>query len=115
MSNGTPTMTMDTVIAELRHDYFARRYNEAPKKGVQWTVAQLHQHCDPDDVEEWQPTPHKTYWRLKDDDGEIYYGGWLYDDGQCLTQWLVLEWGKWDSGCTTIEVKRNDEWVMDIG
>jgi hypothetical protein len=110
------TMTDDTLLAELDKDYYAERYGEATHVGTtQWTYAQVVQFCDSDDVEQFIPQPHKTRWRLKDDDGEVYYGGWLYDDPLALMQQLVLEWGKYDSGCTMIEVKRNDEWTMDIG
>ena len=57
----------------------------------------------------------KIRFRLKDDDGEIYYGGWLLDDEDCINQESALNYGMYDAGCTTIEVKRNGEWVQDIG
>lgn len=52
--------------------------------------------------------------RLKDDDGEIYYGGRLVDDDECMSQDAALSFGMNDAGCTTIEVKRNDEWIQEI-
>ena len=56
----------------------------------------------------------KVRFRLLDDDGEVYYGGWLHDDGLGENQLRVLEFGTMDAGATTIEVKRNDEWVQEI-
>jgi hypothetical protein len=54
--------------------------------------------------------------RLKDDDGEVYYEGELNDDsGECLNQQAALEYGMRDAGCTTIEVKRGRKWVQEIG
>lgn len=53
--------------------------------------------------------------RLKDDDGEVYFGGELHDDDECLNQSAALSYGEGDAGCTTIEVKRDNEWVLEIG
>lgn len=52
--------------------------------------------------------------RLKDDDGEVYYSGWLNDDDECLNQSAALDYGMADAGCTSIEVKRDDEWKVEI-
>lgn len=52
--------------------------------------------------------------RCKDDDGEIYYGGWLMNDDDCAVQWSILKWTMKDSGCTSIEIKVNDEWIQEI-
>lgn len=57
----------------------------------------------------------KTRFRLKDDDGTIYYTGWLINDDECIVQQFVLAWATADSGCTTIEVKVNRKWVTEIG
>jgi hypothetical protein len=57
----------------------------------------------------------KIRFRLLDDDGEVYYGGWLLDDKECINQESALSYGTYDAGCTTIEVKRNGEWVQEIG
>ena len=59
----------------------------------------------------------KVRFRLLDDDNEVYYGGWLLDDSEATVQEAVLEWGKYDAGCTTIQVKYPDdtEWRTDIG
>jgi hypothetical protein len=48
------------------------------------------------------------------DDGELYYEGWLHDDWQCDNQLAALTWAKSDSGCTTIKVKRGNEWKMEV-
>lgn len=53
--------------------------------------------------------------RLKDDDGEIYYVGELDDDEESLNQQAALRWGESDAGCTTIEVKRDGKWIQEIG
>lgn len=52
--------------------------------------------------------------RLKDDDGELYYEGELHDDDECLNQEAALSYGMNDAGCTTIEVKRDGAWVIEI-
>lgn len=52
--------------------------------------------------------------RLKDDDGEVYYEGELHDDDECLNQEAALSYGMNDAGCTTIEVKRDGAWVVEI-
>jgi len=52
--------------------------------------------------------------RLLDDDGEVYYIGVLTDDDECNNQIAALRWGEADAGCTTIEVRRNGEWVLEI-
>lgn len=57
--------------------------------------------------------PFSGYYTL-DDDGEIYYGGRLVDDDECMSQDAALSFGMNDAGCTTIEVKRNDEWIQEI-
>lgn len=57
----------------------------------------------------------RTRFRLKDDDGTIYYKGWLINDTACLVQQFVLAWAMADSGCTTIEVRVNRKWVTEIG
>lgn len=53
--------------------------------------------------------------RLYDDDGELYYSGWLKDDSWAMVQQFVLAWAMADSGCTTITVKRDGKWVQEIG
>lgn len=57
--------------------------------------------------------PHVRF-RLLDDDGEVYYGGWLHDDDECENQLAVLRYGESDAGCTTVEVKRGDKWVQEV-
>lgn len=53
--------------------------------------------------------------RMYDDDGELYYEGLLDDDDECVNQIAALRFGEADAGCTTIRVKRNGEWVQEIG
>jgi len=42
--------------------------------------------------------------KLYDDDGELYYSGFFFDDDMCDNQDELLSWGMSDSGCTTIKV-----------
>lgn len=57
----------------------------------------------------------KTRFRMRDDDGIIYFGGWLLNDDECAVQQTVLSWGTWYAGCTTIEVRANGVWKQEIG
>lgn len=66
------------------------------------------------------PQPERVRWRLKDDDGNVYFGGWLEDAGAKIPDsadpWLFLvEWGAAYAGCTRVEEKRDGEWVAVIG
>jgi hypothetical protein len=61
------------------------------------------------------PEGEKIRFRMKDDDGNVYYGGWLNDDDECINQESALSYGAYDAGCTIIEVNRNGEWVVEIG
>lgn len=58
----------------------------------------------------WDDLPHlpseKTTFKLYDDDGELYYEGWLHNDDHAIVQQFVLRWAEVDSGCTTIKVHR---------
>jgi len=58
----------------------------------------------------------KVKFRLYDDDDELYFSGWLYNDAECMVQQFVLDWAKADSGCTTIKVHDKEKgWVQEIG
>lgn len=59
-------------------------------------------------------TTEKTRFRMKDDDGNVYYGGWLHNDELGLNQQAALAFGMGDAGCTTIEIKLNNEWRQEI-
>ena len=56
-----------------------------------------------------------TRFKLYDDDGILYFSGWLKDDEDSMVQMFVGAWAAADSGCTTLKVERNGEWVQDIG
>lgn len=60
-------------------------------------------------------TGERIPFRLKDDDGEVYYEGMLHDDNECRNQLSAQKWGEDDAGCTMIEVKRDGKWVLEIG
>lgn len=53
--------------------------------------------------------------RMKDDDGNIYFGGWLNNDKEGLNQQAALAYGMHDAGCTTIEIKVGEKWIQEIG
>lgn len=42
--------------------------------------------------------------KLYDDDDELYYSGYFYDDPSCENQDTLLRWAMGDSGCTLIKV-----------
>lgn len=56
----------------------------------------------------------KLRFRLLDDDEEVYYGGWLYNDNDCEVQLKVLLWGMQYAGCTIIEVNRDGNWKREV-
>lgn len=56
----------------------------------------------------------KVRFRLLDDDREVYYGGWLHDDDECLNQIEACRFGEHDAGAIWIEVKRDGKWVQEI-
>jgi hypothetical protein len=53
--------------------------------------------------------PHQ--FRLKDDDGEIYYEG-RSDDNTSQDAFRPLDWAEADAGCTIIEYRNHDQWEM---
>jgi hypothetical protein len=53
--------------------------------------------------------------RLRDEDNEIHYKGLVRDDDDCECQSILSDWGAADTGGFIIEVRRNGEWVMEIG
>lgn len=53
--------------------------------------------------------------KLFDDDGELYYSGVLSDDDECENQSAALRWGETMAGCAIVKVKRNGEFVQEIG
>jgi len=53
--------------------------------------------------------------RCLDDDGNVYYGGWLIDNDDCDAQDSILDFTMNDAGCVEVQVKRNGEWVTEIG
>lgn len=49
--------------------------------------------------------------RLKDDDGEIYYEG-RSDDNSSQDAFAPLDWAEADAGCTSIEYRNRNKWEM---
>lgn len=56
----------------------------------------------------------KIRFRCKDDDGIVYYGGWLVENDACDAQDSVLEFTMGDAGCVEVQVKRNGKWETEI-
>lgn len=66
------------------------------------------------EIIELPTTEEKTSFRMKDDDGQVYYGGWLHNDDEGLNQQAALDFGMHDAGCTTIEVNIDGKWIQEI-
>jgi hypothetical protein len=89
-------------IAQIDRDYISAPEFKS-RAGIYWTRDQV----DADGIEDAS----RLRFRMKDDDGEIYYGGWLLNDPQGEVQLMLLQWGAHDAGCTSIEVKLDGKWV----
>lgn len=114
------------VVAEITRDHLYerwfkenRKYDGDSQAGRLFTYEALENWWDfPDEVEELHLTTNpnnKTKFKLYDDDDELYYSGWLYNDDQCIVQQFVLKWAEADSGCTTILIHNGSEYVQEIG
>lgn len=109
------------LVAKLTHDHLDNKKDELEftyEGFARFWAAQLFA----DNVDELGLSPEKleqlpdTKFKLYDDDNELYYSGWLKDDGgELLVQQFVLAWAMADSGCTSIKTERNGEWVQEIG
>ncbi len=103
------------ILAKIDKDHINRVDDSTDSRvGVTWLEdrVKLQTWFDFDEIE-FDDAP--TRFRCKDDDGEVYYGGWLYNDGQCIMQQIVERWAMNDAGCTVIEVKDiNDRWTQEI-
>lgn len=111
------------IVAQIDRDYINREPgNPYNRVGKEFDLDTLHT------VKELGMTSlmPKTRFRCKDDDGEVYYGGWLLNDSEGEVQLEVLRWCQADAGCTTIEVKLpaklhdgqlcyTEEWKQEIG
>lgn len=100
------------IVAKIDSDRIAEP-DDVSRVGTEWEKGSIEALNWVDSVQ-WDKT--STRFRLKDDDGEIYYSGWLYDDPDCVMQQILLLWGMNDAGCTTIEVLDNEtgEWKQEI-
>ena len=106
-------------VAKVDRDYIA---GSGPTRiGTEWTVDELKDYYSRQNMGEqlqpdWSPgSTEQIRFRLLDDDREVYYGGWLLNDDECLVQMMVSAWGTYDAGAIHIEIKRGEEWVMEIG
>lgn len=120
-----PLSPTDT-IAEVTRDYEAKReeftsnvvgttwsMESVNRAGHFWMIHQgesVYTNSPPD-------TTKKVQWKLYDDDNNLMYGGWLYDDPECVTQMAILSWGGYDAGCTTLKIKnpQTKKWEQVIG
>jgi hypothetical protein len=108
-------MNLDLEIAKVDRDYESDP-GESVVGSTRWTLKELVTHTAYDlAVDQPVESFEKVRFRLLDDDGNIYYGGWLFNDDSCAVQIMVLEWGKYYAGCTDIQVKLNGEWRLEIG
>ena len=105
------------IVARIDRDYINQQEAKDPhspissRVGLEWDHESLTQQLE--SLIEFAP---KVRFRTKDDDGVIYYGGWLLNDDQGEVQYLVQRWTERDAGCTTIEVKLTDgKWHQEIG
>ena len=89
------------IYAKVDRDYIAED-DDVSRVGIEWSSDLF-------------PVGDTVRFRVKDDDGEVYYGGWLINDPYGNVQYNVLKWAEHDAGATTIEVKLNGKWVQEIG
>lgn len=53
----------------------------------------------------------ETAFRMYDDDGELYYEGFLYGDFNCHEP--LDDFGMPNAGCTTIKIRKNSgKWIV---
>lgn len=112
------------IIAHIDKDYISNP-DEKSRVGLEWTTKDLREwwvaQLNPANEFEYvirnveQASKNKTRFRCLDDDGEIYYGGWLYNDDDCFVQMLVLSFCQYDAGTTEIQIKTNNGWKAEIG
>ena len=107
-------------VAKIDKDYLANSEEQFPTRvGTEWTEHELKEYFARqnlgEELTDLNLEDNKTRFRLLDDDREVYYGGWLLNDDQCLVQMMVSAWGTYDAGAIHIEIKKDGEWVMEIG
>lgn len=98
-------------IAAIDRDYITHELDTSTRVGLNWQEDGLSEALEDVNLSELP----EVRFRCKDDDGEIYYGGWLLNDEEGEVQYIVLMWAQHDAGCTTIEVNLDGEWVQEIG
>lgn len=109
---------MSFVVAEITKDHTYIPEEDVNQVGRQFeyqAVLDWWGWNDLPDLDGWIPKE-ETPFKLYDDDGELYYEGWLKNDDECIVQQFVLAWAQADSGCTTIKVQTGEkEFVQIIG
>lgn len=93
------------IVAKIEKDHIADKFSGFESLvGKEW------------EANEGEYSGPNRHFRMYDDDGELYYEGWLIDDDDAMVQSEVLRWGMWDSGCTTLKIlNNNNEWEQVIG
>src|SRR4051794_3184771 len=103
------------IVAQIDKDHLWEPGDSTPSRvGMRWTIkaSELLEMFPNSPVEGLS----KTRFRVLDDDGIVYYGGWLYNDPDCAIQSQVSLWATHDSGAPRIQVKDLDKkWVYEIG
>lgn len=118
------------IVAEITKDHLFSEFQEVSDS---FGSTQIGRQFDSEALRRWwgwgirESTPADTYFmlaesnygrtqfKLYDDDGELYYEGWLVDDDECMVQQFVLDWAKADSGCTDIKVLKDGKYIQVIG
>ena len=105
------------IVAEIVQDkIYHPNDSTASRVGFKFTLGQVRNALALGDLDKGTIPAQKTNFRLRDDDGDIYYEGWLFNDFDCLIQEFLVNWAGHDAGCTYIEVIDSDtnEWVQEI-
>lgn len=115
MGVSTNKQAQKVICAKVDHDYlYDGEIISESYVGKTWEAA-LGVEYDNTWVLHPVPDGPKMRFRLLDDDNEVYYGGWLLNDDECINQQIILDWAMHDSGAVIIQVKVNNEWVQEIG
>ena len=55
-----------------------------------------------------------NFFRLYDDDDNLYYSGYLHKDMEGEDEFIPLDWAMYDSGCTYIKYRNPKTGKMEI-
>jgi hypothetical protein len=101
----------EMIVALIDTDWLYEEGDSIPSRvGTAFEEKELLRLCPGEKIEYGD----KIRFKLYDDDKIPYYAGWLLDDAQCWIQEMVLNWGSYDSGCTSILVHKSGRWIQEI-